>query len=60
MIHKKNLIKTLRKTANILEKSDLRYAYDRYLFIKMYEKCTKLLDNFKVQKLNNNDKCINL
>ena len=46
MIQKKKLIKSLRDTANILEQSDFKYAYDRLIFIKLYKNTTKLLDKF--------------
>ena len=61
MIHKKKLIKTLRDTANILEQSNLRYAHDRFIFLKMYKESTKLFNKFiQVRKLDNEDKCIKL
>jgi|TARA_R100000081_G_C4754465_1_gene136290 hypothetical protein len=61
MIQKKKLIKSLRDTANILEQSDFKYAYDRLIFIKLYKNTTKLLDKFiEVKKFNNKDKCITL
>ena len=61
MIDKKKLIKTLRDTANILEQNNLRYAHDRFIFLKMYKESTKLLNEFvEVKKLDNKDKCIKL
>jgi len=61
MIDKKRLIKTLRDTANTLEQSNLRYAHDRFLFIKMYEQTLKLFNKFiEVKNLDNDDKCISL
>ena len=61
MIDKKKLIKTLRDTANILEQTNLRYAHDRFIFIKMYNKSKKLLNEFlELKNLDNKDKCIRL
>ena len=61
MIDKKKLIKTLRDTANLLEQNKLRYAHDRFIFLKMYKESTKLLNKFvEVKKLDNDDKCISL
>ena len=61
MIDKKKLIKTLRDTANILEQNNLRYAHDRFIFLKMYKESTKLLNKFvELKKLDNDDKCIKL
>ena len=61
MIDKKKIIKTLRDTANILEQSNLKYAHDRFLFIKMYKESTKLLNKFiEVKKLDAKDKSIML
>lgn len=61
MIDKKNLVKTLRDTANILEQSNFKYAHDRFLFIQLYTKSIKLLNKFiKVKNLDNNDKCISI
>jgi hypothetical protein len=61
MIDKKKLIKTLRDTANLLEQNNLRYAHDRFIFLKMYKESTKLLNKFvEVKKLDNDDKCISL
>lgn len=61
MIDKKKLIKTLRETANILEKSNLKYAHDRYIFYEKYKESTKLLNKFlDYKKFNDNNKCISL
>ena len=61
MIDKKKLIKTLRDTANLLEQNNLRYAHDRFIFLKMYKESTKLLNKFvEFKKLDNDDKCISL
>ncbi len=61
MIDKKKLVKTLRDTANILEQTNLKYAHDRFIFLKMYKESTKLLNKFiEVKKLDNKDKCIKL
>ena len=47
--------------SNILENTNVFYAHDRFIFIKMYNKSKKLLDEFlKLKNLDNKNKCIEL
>lgn len=58
---KKELIKSLRDIADKLENTKKFYAYDKFVFIELYVKCSTMLDKY-VKKLGfkNDNKCIEL
>ncbi len=58
---KKELIKSLRDIADKLENTKKFYAYDKFVFIELYVKCSTMLYKY-VKKLGfkNDDKCIEL
>ena len=58
---KKELIKSLRDIADKIENTKKFYAYDKFVFIQLYIKCSTMLDKYvKKQGLQNDDKCIEL
>ena len=58
---KKELIKSLRDIADKIENTKKFYAYDKFVFIELYIKCSTMLDKYvKKQGFQSDDKCIEL